>query len=315
MLLGKLTKMAQPDPQPRPAKPLGIVRRAPTVQDPAADLPPDVLVQALDAIEQRPEESRLGTPPPFHASSLLDCCPRAYALAHVHGPVVTVPERGMRIVWAIGRAVEQHARTLLVEALGRHVFYGTWSCACRHSQHQGFYPAERRCDVCGEPLHHYGEAVFEDPELSVKGSPDLLWFRNGRFVIVEFKSMNKKKFDALAAPAPFHVAQAGFYRRMMQRLGLKVHERVVVFVVNKDFTSGSGKHPTYKEFHADPEADPLAKRVIDRMEATARELRAYFRSGAVPPRVICARPTDEPARTCPLVGACFLEETSRDDRT
>lgn len=284
----------QPTSDQPPAPPAGLRRAMPVIPD-------NYIKETLLRKDTEPQQSRLNHPGYTHVSSLINICVRQYVLAGRYE--VQAVERvtgGHRVMWKMGRAIEDHVRSQFIEGQGRTGIYGVWKCKCGNINHLGMFPS-RTCNSCGTEATRYFEPVLHDEENKIVGSPDIT-FLVGRFyfVPVEIKSMNKADWDALEAPLPDHVAQAAMYRRLYQRKGFTVHDNVKFIYVTKDFKYGD----PYKEFQVDC-TEPLIVSMVEGMEAAAHSIKVSNEQRLLPPRSVCRSATNSRAKSCPCAHLCF----------
>lgn len=271
------------------------------------------VVSQVMAGDRSPEKVRGGSGY-VHASSLIACCPRRHALMSLLGSGYKVPRSADRLVWAIGRAVEAHIRNQFIEQVDGAGVIGEWSCQCRKSKTDGFRPSVKlKCETCGKPQTHYGELALFDHEYRIVGSVDLLYARpdNHRVRVNEIKSINKKEFDLLTCPKGDHVWQALIYRRLLQRNGVDVDDKVAVIYGCKDY---SFKGPPYLEFSVKP--SPEHETGLDKMWKRAAEIRDFTLAKAnktkavLPPRIqLCPHANTVTAKSCDQCNACFASNT------
>lgn len=263
------------------------------------------LARALVDMDTRPQPQR-DEREYTHVSTLLRACARALTIQRrFPSALPVVVEPGDRIIWALGRAAEAHARQQL-SAYYPEAAYGIWFCACGSSFTEGTLQQARDeglCLRCGRDRTHYAEEVLRDDDLMVKGSVDFQ-LAYGEFkmtrVPVEFKSINKAGFAALEGPKPEHAQQVLYYARMLRRRGLEVpHARLIY--VHKDFVWGASP---YKEYTVTE--TPALVPVLEHMDAMARTLRTAQRVEGLPDRLTrCASASSPHARQCDVCTLCF----------
>ena len=250
--------------------------RPATVQEPPRTrvrLPPSPISSVVAAHDARSEVDRLAEYDGWlHASALVGLCARQYAIARAFGGVPQkCPSSSMRIVWAMGRALEAHVVAAIRERFD-----------------------DRDC---------FFEATFRDEEHLVVGHPDATVWLDG-WLAVEVKSMNARDFQALEAPLFDHVLQALAYRHLLlvENGGDEqfVRPEVVVLYVAKDFVRGS----PYKEFVVDATTDYHGRALEAALDEAAVLVDAVARR-RVPERTACRRATCEKARGCPVAVTCF----------
>lgn len=266
------------------------------VPDITTSLPSGFVRRVVEMRDNVPEPTRVGRPGYIHLSSLISLCARKHRLMRDGGVGTSEPVTGShRVMWRIGRAVENHVRDQLVEGMPVDVF-GRWVCLCGETYHIGHKPSSaQRCTMCSTRVDRYRELTLSDHDNHVIGNPDIILRTAGRYVPLEIKSMVRTQWSELTAPLPNHIIQAAGYRRLLQVDGFPVHDDVAIVYVAKDFAWGS----PYKEFHV---------RVTDRIEDELNDLFAEARratSEAFPERLRCTNPNSPSARRCPVVNQCF----------
>ena len=259
------------------------------------------LVAKSDATSQYSRSG--GTDRYMHLSSLIGACPREHAISQQYArdtPVSTTTWGSMKMVWAIGRAVEKHIRDSVIKARNFVGIYGVWTCACGESYYEGEYLGPNRCRICRKSVNRYKEPALRNDFGMVVGSPDITMIEMGHIVAVEIKSMNKEQFDALEDPLADHILQACGYRWLYEYLGFKVHDKVIIMYGRKDFKFG-GTHSVYKEYHVDYR--PWAAQ-IEQMMTIGRQVANSYETGILPPRT-CENVTCTRAKSCTRTVLCF----------
>lgn len=295
MLLGALEQTLLSsilDPLPPMARAVGpgagsgdVNRMRPTdITMPA--LPSDFLSSMCDVQDRIPRVSRFSEDSGYiHVSSLVNLCPRQYALARQHNAVVSSsPAGAMRIVWEIGVALERH----VIAQVARY-----------HSPNFVLTGYELR-----------------DEEYRVVGRPDLMvQVLEGVLVVAEIKTMNARDWEALEEPLADHVLQAALYCWLLSRSNImydsqgvrrdivepfRVHDKLVLIYVAKDYMRGS----PYKEFHVDV-SNHTVMSMMDLALDLAVELRDATDRDGLPARRLCPRQDCTKARSCPVATLCF----------
>ena len=264
-------------------------------------LAPNMITSIIEAQDRVPERGRV--PDDYmHLSSLIGACPRAQIIARDTGMEIRNQVNGsMRIMWKIGRAVETHIRDSYINAVNYEGVYGKWRCDCHRTQYTGLFdPHADRCHKCGYQPRYYEELTVFDHDVNVGGNPDMALLIAAKYLIVEIKSMNKDDFDALERPVPDHVLQAGGYRRIYERMGLPVHDEVVVIYARKDYNP---RVRPYKEMRVNIARDTSVQASLDLMWQHARAIKEGSLQN-LPPR-ICDEPTHTRARNCSCLVDCF----------
>lgn len=237
----------------------------------------------------------------IHVSSMSDLCPRALFLHHKYMDTTMSPvDSNMRIVWAMGRAVEAHIRAQFIEAHGD-ICLGEWSCVCGVTKVRGFgKQSVHRCIKCHGECNTYNEMSLSSQEHYVIGNADLYLLVDGKIMPVEIKSMNSKDFEALEDPLANHCIQVTSYSKMLSLNGFEPHDTCVVIYANKDFKWG--KNP-YKEFpihHAD------YMMTVDRLFDKSKLAATSIITDRIPDRIeSCATIASSRAKKCDACSLCF----------
>lgn len=280
--------------QPEPLTPIQRL-----VEDTTTSLPSGFAKRIIDLRDSTPELARIGQPGYIHLSELVTLCARKQALMLDRGVVTENQITGAhRVMWRIGRAVEAHVRSQLVDGMPMDAF-GGWSCRCGATERVGHRPARQTCATCANPVDQYRELTLRDDEHGVVGNPDFVTRHRACYVPVEIKSMVKTEWDELRQPKANHVMQAIGYRRLLQVNGFPVHDDVVLIYVAKDFAWGS----PYKEFHV--RVTQRHEDQLDELFAEAKLVLDYLATGRLPTRVHCTHIGGRRAKGCPVNGECF----------
>jgi len=242
-----------------------------------------------------------------HVSTLIRACPRQVILSNRHGgQEVKRVEAGDRLIWALGRAAESHARRVLAAALPAHA-YGIWTCRCGQRSFEGTFKAALEvggnCSHCDTPLDQYREVLLIDEQRKVLASPDFLLVYGTKFIPVEFKSINKEGFDEQKEKPDAqadHELQVLYYRRILQRGGKDVPYAIIVYV-RKDFKWGSNP---YLEFR--PTENGRTTPSLDNMDIRAEAIRDARGAGPIPEKLgVCSSPITPRAKACGMCAMCF----------
>jgi hypothetical protein len=266
--------------------------------------PDDNLIsKVLTQRDRRPEAVRLGDEF-IHVTSLLDFCPRQHALAELSNKSsYNTVTGGHRVMWKIGRAVEEHVRSEYIQGVDFKGVVGSWSCLCGHTKYSGEYLKNKpSCSRCRGKVDIYEEKTLFDLDAKISGNPDMVIKRNGKYTPIEIKSIKgdgSDGFEAMDAPKPDHVFQVSAYRKMLKDQGKDVTDEVIIIYVNKRFKFGS----PYKEYHVDASQDHIQNLLNIQWEAV-RSLRDTQIEGELPQRV-CTNSGCSRAKSCPFRVDCF----------
>jgi hypothetical protein len=291
-------------------------------------VPPDDFVRGyVDAYDRTPIQNRAGTFDGYvHVSSLAkDFCARQYAIAvHEDLPLYETVTGGHRVVWAQGRASEDHLREAFIHQYGIRNIYAHWSCVSgaelddpEHSHYTGLWKSTK-CK-CGKALNKHNEAHLYDNENRIVGRPDLIFRYKNWYFIIEIKSIKKTSsaqfvgWEDIDEPMKDHVNQAMWYPDLLSmKDGLKVSPQVRYVYICKDFVFGS----PYKEFVVNMDQDKYAK-IKKELREESSQLKDFFNADAenkldfLPPRV-CPSFNSPMAKKCALNSRCFFGAEYRD---
>lgn len=264
-------------------------------------LPDNFIKNILDKEDRVPERSRAGSyNQHVHVSSLAyNFCPRHYAIAIKENlALYESVTGGHKVMWKIGRAVEEHVRDTFIESYGARNVWAKWHCRDhKDTFREGFYKPET-CH-CGKLLDTYAEADIQDDENGVVGHADLIFRYKNTLFAKEIKSMNKAQWDELTEPLDTHIMQAGMYPKLLGKRLKNISPIVTFIYVTKDFKFGS----PYKEFHVDMSEAKYVK-MHDDMLAEAKQVKDFVQKGKSPER-ICASLASPLAKKCPVNFRCF----------
>lgn len=292
-----------PPPTPRRGTATEDVRPVSLIERSQPRLDPEHVTRLVANADKIPAKTRSGGNKDgfIHLSSLIGMCEREQTISHQHGVATHRGASGpMKIIWAIGRAVEKHIRNSVIVARDWQGVHGRWECRCRASSHLGVHPAERSCLVCGGGLNTYREPLLIDHAAGVIGSPDLTLIEMGWYLATEIKSMNKDQFDKIEKPLADHILQAMGYRHLYRLMGYPVLDIVAVVYGRKDFKFG-GTRAVYKEYHV--RAADWQGQIDDMFAAATRVRRANLARDLLPRTCTSADCTR--AKSCERATMCF----------
>jgi hypothetical protein len=278
--------------------------------DSTSVLEPTVVLNFVIAGENIQETSRVGGTNGYqHVSSLVSLnCARKACIVHQHAVLVSNPATAAhRVMWAQGRASENHVRDSIIKATGGSVVFGVWTCACGEAQHVGLKPAsDFVCARCARPVDRYRELTVFDHHRKITANPDIMLMLNGKVLVVEIKSVASDAFKELTGPLGDHQLQALLYHRVLSENGYALHDRVAIIYVRKGFL-WTGSNPVgkiYHEFHVDVNSTTSLNMVEDRVSLAETIARANA-AGVLPSRTVCSSPDSPSAKTCPVSHLCF----------
>ncbi len=254
------------------------------VPEPVGEMPelPVAFVREQVALQDRvPEESRFsGYDNYVHVSSLVNLCPRQYALARQNNVTAhNSPSGAMRIVWEMGLAIEAHIIRQMVNAFGSsRVMQGL---------------------------------ELTDEEYMIGGRPDVLVeVAPGWDAVVETKSIAAAHFAELEQPLANHVLQVVLYHWLVSRqpqifvdgslANRHLHDEVIILYAAKDYIRGG----IYKEYHVNVN-DESCQAMLSVALGLARELKEAMDRNGLPTRRLCPNQNCTKARGCPTATLCF----------
>ena len=267
----------------------------------------DVLVNMVRGEDNKVEVNRSATfDGLIHVSSLLDFCPRRLFLSNKYGQdQVHSVDGNMRIVWAMGRAVETHIRAQIIEADPDNCF-GNWLCDCGRNKINSTFrpPADTKCVRCDTHIGIYDEHTLTHRGKRVVGNPDLFLRVAGKLVPIEIKSMNAAEFAKLSAPKGDHVFQVSAYHKTFKEeyghLPVELADHCIILYANKDFKWG--KNP-YKQFTIEGDA---IDNTLEESFTDAKTAAEAIEADIIPNRLpACTEVGCRKAKGCALKTLCF----------
>lgn len=271
-------------------------------------MPNDFFIDMVSAQDNIAEEKR-SNKNYSHVSSLLKnpCARKQRILDESEQIDYESATGGHRVMWLIGRAVEKHIRDSYIKAIKGKGVLGKWHCKCEQTTYEGLYePKTKACPFCRTTPNQYAEMTLFDHEFGICGNPDMLLYigADGLLYVVEIKSMNGEDYDDLTRPMPDHTYQAGAYRRMLEKMGYPVSDKLLIIYCTKKFKFGK----PYKQFTVDANQQHIVA-VLDGMWAAAKEIHDARKAKELPPRERCASPNVPEAKKCVSCVECFSRRT------
>lgn len=235
-------------------------------------------------------------------------CPREMVLAHFEGREQTakVLPPGFELLYAMGNTIHDLVRTKYTKSQRGASAWGTWTCACGKLKREGCSRPnvklpKNTCAVCSTPATHYREYSLYLHKYRLVGHPDFIIKWEGKFYIVEIKTVDRQDvvFDELRAPLGDHHLQASFYYYMMRDLGYNVSPDIIFVYVDRS-TSKLWRSGVYKEFRV-RRCD--AKRIIPFLAKCTAIINAV-ENKTLPAR-ICQTHKASRAKNCASCLTCF----------
>ena len=291
-------------------------------------LPPENFIKDLvDAADREPIQQRAGTFTEYvHVSSLANnFCARQYAIALKEDlPMYETVSGGMRVVWAQGRASEDHLRDAFIQKYGIRNIYANWGCEFhrdsdpkdKHDFKQRMFKPDK-CK-CGGELNKFHEPNLYENNAKVSGRPDLVFRYRNWMHITEIKSIkseidspNKNQhltFEELTEPLQTAQNQASFYPDLLKKMepDFNVSPIVRYVYIAKAFKMGS----PYKEFTVD-HSTPKWKTHRNELYEEAKQIKEFIETDKLPPR-ICPSIGSPLAKKCVVSARCFYTYNTDD---
>jgi len=280
------------------------------------DFTPDFIKELVTQADNKAEEVRNFTDGNIHVSTLINgFCPRKHAIIQKFNFPVEKKfvQSNDRIVWKIGRAVENHVRDSFIEVFKHENFYGVWKCKCEYTSFEGRYSfLQPACPRCGTFPNRYHEVTLKDEVLGITGNPDTLFMmpESSKLYVLEVKSIKNRPaasnpndvcFENLKAPIANHVLQAACYRRLLKELGKPVADTACIFYVSKDYRRDS----PYKDYHVNIGDDSSWWRTVNLFWESVKLYRDSLAADIVPERTVCKSMHDKMAKKCNVISSCF----------
>ena len=264
----------------------------------------------------------------IHSTHLPDICPRQVALLRKTKVDFIHPKRidsNNRLIWATGRAFEQHIRNQFINAFSREAIIGAFKCKCGANVHSkdfnGVYSitghvvnVNRTCSHCGTHINQYDELPIILDDYHVILSPDFGYLnRQNKAVVVELKSINKEGFQALVEPEISHVRQVYLYHLAATLNGADMAPYIVIIYASKGWINTAESLP-YKQFTVQVTDNHHVYEGNMRMLQVGRVVKhidpqgnvsSEFDSGDGYPEGVCNDSGCPTARNCQVSGICF----------
>lgn len=252
----------------------------------------------------------------IHASEMTKeggICPRLYALADV--VEFELPERAMttseEVTFEIGRMVQDKVVHWYSD-MGKAI--SNWKCLSCETVVE-FSPRPDACK-CGCKAFKPEEPRFTSKVSGASCGIDMLYVRgDGKWEIVEIKTIDKDEFKKLVAPLAEHRMRTNFYMRIVAESGhpmaSKIHQqRGRVLYVSK---GGYGaKDDDIRKWGIPEYFSPFKQFDVSRVDAQTHEMVrrgkavADFRAGrAGMPCGVCKTAFTDRAKECPAKKPCF----------
>lgn len=189
--------------------------------------------------------------------------------------------------------------------------YGNWICNCKNHflpdwpgvSFQGTWADNPKtvCKRCHAVNDNYAEIDLISKKFGLVGHPDFLLLYEGRFIVYEFKTIDRADlpFDSITQPIADHTLQASFYYYIMTELKMPVVPRVRVLYIDRSNSKLFRGEP-YKEFKASVVPLHVVRQFLDKLDAVD----AGKKSGFLPPR-ICRKVDATRAKNCEHCLECF----------
>jgi len=245
----------------------------------------------------------------WHPSEFVGMCPRARVLSILLKVPYKPIDPGLRRIFDVGSAIHHTYQNYYFGPMGD--LWGKWICLRCDRVVWGFYPGSKSCPECRDKTQwRFLEVPVKAPlpdgfKKPIVGHSDGLLLFNGKWHVLEIKSINDHGFSWLKKPKDSYQAQAQVYAELIRQNFIDFGEdqkpdmipeieAILIFYVNKNFS-------TEREFFLEFDRD-FAHSEMKRPLA----VEIGFRNRELPPRESrCKNMLRKPAKDCPLVSYCF----------
>lgn len=282
-----------------------------------------------DRIKQKPRLKGVLEGGLVHATHLCKICPRQVALIRRTKSTVlsdsTMVNSNVRLIWATGRAFEDHIRGQLISLFDKSTVIGSYQCRCgsnkedRHFNRKVETSAESLtnnvCNYCGTLINNYVELPIKLHEYHSVFSPDFGYINmKNKGVVVEMKSIKKEDFEKLNKPDIEHVRQAFTYNLAAKEDKADMADYVIILYASKGWINPKDGYP-YKEYKvlisdyqhiydAIPKTLETGK-IIGSIDMNGN-VESVYDSGDGYPKGVCKVDTCATARHCQVSAMCFM---------
>lgn len=271
----------------------------------------------------------------IHSTHLSEICPRQIALLrHTKAKIlqhrVNTVDSNSRLIWATGRAFEEHIRNQFIAKFGKGGSVGKFSCRCGQTWFKAnftrtsVYDASKHdqvCGSCGTAPDIYHELPIKLFDFHSVYSPDYgYWNSQHQGVVVEIKSLKKEStgtsyigFEDLAEPKIENLKQAYRYHLAAELSGAVMAPYVVVVYASKGWINPRESQP-YKIYKVgideyptiyDANRDVLEVGKVVKAIDTDGRVSSEFDSGDGFPSGVCSSITCPMAKQCQMASLCF----------
>lgn len=306
----KLDQLFYADGKPRPPKKEGAFR----ISDP-------VMSDALNRSGVRKARNVDKTNYLIHVSDLIkteqsyEFCPRYHVINYHSTKKKLTAESlspGKDALFASGNFWHEYVIKRFMENSPFAGFaYGNWVCHCPHHYLPNWAGVsfigcwkdnpKTVCKRCHYANDNYAEVDLISKKFKLVGHPDFLLFYEGRFIVYEFKTIDRADvaFDSIERPFADHTLQASFYYYILRELGHDVVPRVRVLYIDRSNSKLFRGEP-YKEFKVSVTKLHHVTPFLDKLDAIDNGKRSGFM-----PKRICRSIDSARAKNCEHAIECF----------
>lgn len=260
----------------------------------------------------------------IHATSLKNICPRYISICRKLKKNINLNEvvdSNTRIIWAMGRSMENHIRGQLIKQFPKDSVIGDITCRCEHTV-KSISPtghkkhSDDHCSICKSSVSIYRESPIVLNKYGTICSFDFGYFNYvNKAVIVEIKSIKKDNFLALKQAQPEHIEQAYLYHLAGAEIGGDMADYVKIVYGSKGWINPKKEGYPYKEFTVKITDHKLIYEKNQLLlENRGLLIKNIDVNGDIPekydcgdglPEKICETSSDDSAKQCDQSSICF----------
>lgn len=244
------------------------------------------------------------------SSLLYMVCPRYYYLLWDTPDILkeSAGSSSMKNVWVIGKALEEHVVSGLIEYYGKSNCLGKWQCKCGAISKNGFIDKVTKCKKCNSLNDIYSEFDLTSDEYGIVGHPDFVARYKGKLLVYEFKSTKIDTYKEILEGnlsssteqmMAKHRLQGISYIKLLRKLGYEVHDRLMLTYIAKDYAIGCTPYNIVQCIPTDIENNSL----LD-MFTKSKNILSYKNNKTLPERT-CSTKEEGNCKQCKIVEHCF----------
>jgi len=245
----------------------------------------------------------------WHPSEFVGMCARQNVLARLLGVMGKPFDTGLLKIFDVGTALHAWYQNQYFGEMG--ILWGKWQCLRCDTELWGTMPQGRDCAYCHKSARWvYQEVCVRAPlpgnfERGIVGHSDGLILLNGRWYLLEIKTINEGGFTWLKQPKPNHARQAQVYAELVRQgfvdfgtLGHVIDTPKIFGIVLLYVNKNKSLEKTFElEFDREYAQEQLRG---------PYDVEVALRDKIFPARCPeCVNLLQKPAKDCPLASYCF----------